>query len=46
MSYKYNILEVKQPLGTFYVFKITAFELLQLVDTEPYFLSLENHCEI
>lgn len=42
MSYKYNILEVKQPLGTFYVFKITAFELLQLVDTEPYFLSLEN----
>ena len=42
MANKYNILEVKQPLGTFYVFKITAFELLQLVDTEPYFLSLEN----
>ena len=42
MSYKYNVLQIKQPLGTFYVFKITAFELLQLVDTEPYFLSLEN----
>lgn len=42
MSYKYNILQIKQPLGTFYVFKISAFELLQLVDTEPYFLSLEN----
>jgi DNA phosphorothioation-associated DGQHR protein 1 len=43
MSYKYKVIEVKQPLGTFYVFKISAFELRQLVDTEPYFLTLENN---
>lgn len=43
MSYKYKIIEINQPLGTFYVFKISAFELLQLVDTEPYYLSLENN---
>lgn len=43
MSFKYKALEVNQPLGTFYVFKISAFELRQLVDTEPYFLSLENN---
>lgn len=42
MSHRYKVLEVKQPLGTFYVFKISAFELRQLVDTEPYFLTLEN----
>lgn len=42
MSNKYNILEIKQPLGTFYVFKISAFELLQLVESEPYYLSLEG----
>ncbi|MFH6936344.1 DGQHR domain-containing protein [Flavobacterium sp. FlaQc-30] len=42
MPNKYKVLQINQPLGVFYVFKITAFELLQLVDTEPYFLSLEN----
>ncbi|CAD0224632.1 DGQHR domain-containing protein [Chryseobacterium sp. JV274] len=42
MSNKYNILEIKQPLGTFYVFKISAFELLQIVESEPYYLSLEG----
>lgn len=42
MEFKYKVIEVNQPLGTFYVFKISAFELLQLVDSEPYFLSLEN----
>jgi len=43
MSYKYSVLQINQPLGAFYVFKISAFELLQLVDTDPYFLSLENN---
>jgi DNA phosphorothioation-associated DGQHR protein 1 len=43
MSNKYNILEIKQPLGTFYVFKISAFELLQLVDTDPYYITLKNN---
>lgn len=43
MSYKYSVLDIKQPLGTFYVFKISAFELLQLVATEPYYVSLENN---
>jgi DNA phosphorothioation-associated DGQHR protein 1 len=43
MSNKYNIIEIKQPLGTFYVFKISAFELLQLVDTDPYYLAVENN---
>lgn len=42
MSNKYNILEIKQPLGNFYVFKISAFELLQIVESEPYYLSLEG----
>lgn len=43
MSFKYKVIEVNQPLGTFYVFKISAFDLRQLVDTEPYFLTLENN---
>ncbi|NGM67313.1 MULTISPECIES: DGQHR domain-containing protein [Sphingobacterium] len=43
MSLKYRVIEVNQPLGTFYVFKISAFDLRQLVDTEPYYLSLENN---
>lgn len=43
MSNKYNIIEIKQPLGTFYVFKISAFELLQLVDTDPYYITLKNN---
>lgn len=38
----YKVIEVKQPLGAFYVFKISAFELRQLVETEPYFLTFEN----
>lgn len=43
MAFKYKVIEVNQPLGTFYVFKISAFDLRQLVDTEPYFLTLENN---
>ena len=43
MSNKYSIIEIKQPLATFYVFKISAFELLQLVDTDPYFITLKNN---
>lgn len=43
MPHKFKVIEINQPLGTFYVFKISAFELLQLVDTEPYYLSLENN---
>lgn len=43
MPHRYKVIEVKQPLGAFYVFKISAFELRQLVDTEPYFLTLDNN---
>lgn len=42
MPYKYKVLKVKQPLAIFYVFKISAFELLQIVDTDPYYISLKG----
>ncbi|WHT39503.1 hypothetical protein QNH98_02030 [Myroides sp. mNGS23_01] len=31
-----KVLEVEQPLGTFYVLKISAYDLLQLVESNPY----------
>lgn len=43
MSSKYKVLEINQPLAPFYVFKISAFDLLQLVESEPYYLSLEGN---
>lgn len=42
MVNKYKVLEIHQPLATFYVFRISAFELLQIVESEPYYLSLEG----
>jgi DNA phosphorothioation-associated DGQHR protein 1 len=43
MADKYKVLEVKQPLGNFYVFTISAFELLQLVKTNYYYVDLEKN---
>ncbi len=42
MANKYKVIEVEQPLSTFYVFKISAYELLQLVESEPYYISLDG----
>lgn len=43
MGDKYKVLEVKQPLGGFYVFTISAFELLQLVKTDYYYINLDKN---
>ena len=42
MGNKYKVLEVEQPLGVFYVFKISAFELLKIVDSNPYAYRIED----
>ncbi|WP_430933256.1 DGQHR domain-containing protein [Saccharicrinis sp. 156] len=45
--YKFQVLEVKQPFGIFYITKINAYDLLQIVETDPYRVdSTGNHTGI
>lgn len=39
---QYKVIEINQPLGTFYVFKISAYNLLNLVESKPYAATLEG----
>ncbi len=40
--YKFQVLEVKQPFGIFYITKISAYDLLQIVETDPYRVDSEG----